>query len=495
MVPRVFLFNSTSSEKTANHPATRSHASNLADDALFPSHDTDSLRLPGAVDSGTTNTSPVVVPPKCIPRATPICQEAAGNGKQTTRGSRTLSRRSSAAVNDRPLSNSIASVLEATAIPVPRRNWAGSRRLPQRSRAEDFSKFVLEGANLRGDQLADAPSNTALDILLSPPEENDKQSTGNDCDTETPPASLHSISTESTPSLEHDLDSQSSVPLSSPPSSQRSHPERRGRKPSHSENCASDHPLLEAEAPGTRLDPVVYDPPGSDINARKPSSAPRSSPGLGSSFKSNLTASLRAIKSAAQTVSTFATPPIHQDDFLTRSLFTITPKLTDDRRPPPMNEPPSPALRRYLNPITVSPAEMHIYNEHPPESSETTGNTCPVSIQMQTYQPSGTRGRRKAGFHFSAIDGDLPYGPEMVPTARQREPRENSDFLRMVVLEMNMRRNGKLRDDIPTRAQIWRPPRKNGPHHLVAFGDCGGGDGAVPLRWVGVSVECGDWAR
>lgn len=495
MVPRVLSFNSTSSEQTASHPATRSQASDLADDALFPSHDTDGLRLPGAVGSGTTNTSPVAVPPKRVPRATPIFQEAAGNGKQTMRGSRTLPRCSSAAVSDRPLSNSIASVLEATAIPVPRRNLASSRRLPQRSRAGDFNQFLMEGANLRSDQLADAPSNTALDILLSPPEENDRQSKGNDCEAGTPPASLHSISTESTPSLEHDLDSQSSVPLSSPTSSQRSHAERRARQPSHSENCASDHPLLEAEASGTRLDPVVHDPLGLDTSARKPSSPPRSSPGLGSSFKSNLTASLRAIKSAAQTVSTFALPPIHQDDFLTRSLFTITPKLTDDRRPPPMNEPPSPALRRYLNPITVSPAEMHIYHEYPPESPEA-GRTCPVSIQMQTYQPSGTRGRRKADFHFSAIDGDLPYGPEMVPTARQREPRENSDFLRMVVLEMNMRRSGKLRDDIPTRAQIWRPPRKNGPHRLVAFGDCGGdGDGPVPSRWVGVSVECGDWAR
>lgn len=86
----------------------------------------------------------------------------------------------------------------------------------------------------------------------------------------------------------------------------------------------------------------------------------------------------------------------------------------------------------------------------------------------------------------------------MLPAARQREPRENSDFLRMVVLEMNMRRSGKLRDDIPTRARIWLPPRKNGSQRFLSFGEFpdveseseSESESTVPERWIGVSVEC-----
>ena len=65
---------------------------------------------------------------------------------------------------------------------------------------------------------------------------------------------------------------------------------------------------------------------------------------------------------------------------------------------------------------------------------------------------------------------------------RQREPRENSDFLRVIVLEMNMRKAGKLGEE-GGRARIWLPARR---------GEGGGGDreggGVVPRRWVGVAV-------
>ena len=43
---------------------------------------------------------------------------------------------------------------------------------------------------------------------------------------------------------------------------------------------------------------------------------------------------------------------------------------------------------------------------------------------------------------------------------RPREPRENSDFLRIVVLEMNMRRRGKLDGDAVGKARVWLPPRR-----------------------------------
>jgi len=65
---------------------------------------------------------------------------------------------------------------------------------------------------------------------------------------------------------------------------------------------------------------------------------------------------------------------------------------------------------------------------------------------------------------------------------RQREHRENSDFLRVVVLEMNMRRTGKLDAKAGGRARVWLPPRKQAQ-------ECVREEGKVPVRWVGVSVE------
>ena len=71
---------------------------------------------------------------------------------------------------------------------------------------------------------------------------------------------------------------------------------------------------------------------------------------------------------------------------------------------------------------------------------------------------------------------------------RQREPRENAEFLRICVLEMNMRRAGKLEADVvPSagggggpmvartgRRAFWLPPRQMGR------------DGGEGRRWVAV---------
>lgn len=38
---------------------------------------------------------------------------------------------------------------------------------------------------------------------------------------------------------------------------------------------------------------------------------------------------------------------------------------------------------------------------------------------------------------------------------KQREPRENPDFLRVLVAEMNMRRAGKFEADAAGRARMW----------------------------------------
>lgn len=76
-------------------------------------------------------------------------------------------------------------------------------------------------------------------------------------------------------------------------------------------------------------------------------------------------------------------------------------------------------------------------------------------------------------------------GGDAIKGVKQREPRENSDFLRIVVLEMEMKRRGKLDAKAGSRARIWLPPRKQTG---VAEGDAGVG-GRVPTRWLGVSYE------
>lgn len=437
---------------------------------------------------------PVVIPPKSSSRTKSPHQQSTTTGpKMPQRRSQTLRRNpsSNASYENRPLPSSVASILEATSIPFPRRNRTtrGSRRLPRgKIHAEDFSRMMMD--DVEEDRLMGGFRNSMLDLLLSPPEENDnKSSMGGDYDMDTPSISGRSMSTESTPSLDHDLDSPSSPPS---PLSQRSPLERKFRRVSLSEDCAFNHPLLDTKP----SDPDSKDALADTISSQT-SSLSRPFPRL-ESFKSNLTASLRAIKSAAQTVSAFTTSSVQPDDFLTQSPFAITPELTDDRRPPPMDEPPSPALRRYLNPIVVTPAEMHIYHEYPHGAKDASRN-CPVSIQMQTYRRSASRSDRNRAFHLAGSGGrdhrrDCPFNPEISPMSRQREPRENGDFLRVVVLEMNMRRRGKLRDDIPPRARVWLPPRKGNQSRLMS-NDCFYDDEedyedehGVPSRWIGVTV-------
>lgn len=125
-------------------------------------------------------------------------------------------------------------------------------------------------------------------------------------------------------------------------------------------------------------------------------------------------------------------------------------------------------------------------------------------IQMKTYsRPTPPkRSKAKSGPNPNSEAGRALAGP---PLVRQREPRENSDFLRVVVLEMNMRRIGKLEETIGGRARIWLPPRQNvvlveakevpveGTEVMLGGGPVmveGKRMGkVVPRRWVSVGVD------
>jgi hypothetical protein len=483
MVPRAFLFSSAPPQKLFQSPGMN---------PLTPS-DSSGLHLPAtmAETRGPITTIPVVIPPKRGSRTTTARRDNRSRTPSKTSG--TSRRSSSSSANDRHIPTSFTSMLDATAIPVPRRNWSTRRprKTPRGTHAEDFRRMLQEELKSKEDHFLDGTVYSPLDILLSPPDDhNEKLLPGNDSELASPP-SVRSTSSESMPSLDHGLASPSS--LSSPPTppSNRSPPERRQPRYSHCEECDLDHPLLETEvddcdftAIQNNSEPVIP----ATVSPKRSASFGR----LGSTFKSNLTASLRAIKSAAQSVSTFATPSVQPEDFLTRSLFIITPEMTDDRRPLPMQQTPSPELRRYLNPSPIhpapmSPAEMYVYHDHPHDTPQSSG-TCPVSIQMQTYRRASSRGNRRSNFHIASKEHKcVTFDPEIPPMSRQREMRENSDFLRVVVLEMNMRRSGKLREDIPPRARVCLPARKT-IYRLSEQYEDGDDNSTVPSRWVGISA-------
>ncbi|KAJ5120653.1 uncharacterized protein N7515_010041 [Penicillium bovifimosum] len=465
MVPRAFLFSSAPPQKPFHPPGI---------DTLT----TSDLHLPATMAEapGPITTIPVVIPPKRGSRTTTARRENRSRTPSRTpskpsKPSETSRGSSSISANDRHIPTSFTSMLDATAIPVPRRNWSSRRprKLPRGTSAEDFKRMLQEE--------------------LSPPDDqNEKLLADNDSELAFPP-SVRSTSSESMPSLDHGLASPSSFPSPPTPPGNRSPPERRQPRYSHCEECALDHPLLETEVDNSDFtakddEPVIV---VATVSPKRSASFGR----LGSTFKSNLTASLRAIKSAAQSVSTFATPSVQPEDFLTRSLFTITPEMTDDRRPLPMQEAPSPELRRYLNPspmnpAPMSPAEMYVYHDHPHDTPQPSG-TCPVSIQMQTYRRASSRGNRRNNFHIASTEQKyVTFDPEIPPMSRQREVRENSDFLRVVVLEMNMRRSGKLREDIPPRARIWLPARKTTYRLAGQYED--DDNNTVPSRWIGISA-------
>jgi hypothetical protein len=378
----------------------------------------------------------------------------------------------------------IDSLLAATTIP-PRKKPRSrpSQRLPDCNHVADFSKLLLEDVMSTDDgSLTGSLSNPQFDGLFGEFHELNVQSRGGIEGVPGSLFSLRSLSSESIPSLDNDSVEASFNDITSPlnPSS-RSTSERRLRQLSSSEDCAGDHPLLH-------LDPLDLDEPLlPEIVPATPSPElamrPSTFKSRTSTFRSNLTASLRAIKSAAQTMSSIAANPIiPPDDFLTRSVFSFAPELTDDKRPPPSDDDPSPALRRYLNPPPTSsdsPSELHSWHDHPSstrlpatkrkddKASNKPVLSIPAEIPLQTCIPSAVRSPTASSppiwlsadgtpTNRSTADG-LSVGSTI---ARQREPRENSDWLRILVLEMNMRRSGKFSEEAESHARVALPPRK-----------------------------------
>ncbi|KAH0551374.1 hypothetical protein GP486_007410, partial [Trichoglossum hirsutum] len=386
----------------------------------------------------------------------------------------------------------VAALLAVTSIPLPK----GSTEAQRRRRAADrqaASRLSSQGQfqGHDGPRFISSNAKSPMEILLSPPDEMDEM----DSDTAGDSANeavmcVRSKSSDSVPSLE--ADTESSTPWSSPPtprhSNRRAAGDRREKQMSSppAEDCVLDHPLLNpnsSDAEAFTLDSsdtansmLLTD--ASD-NASRPERRKIS-------LKSNLTASLRVLRSAARSFSNFSAPFIQPDDFLTRSILSITPLYTDEKRPLPLQDTPTPALRRYLNPISSASADMYSHGG----MNKSSMDRCTASIQLQTYRvsrpskgaSSSPMASRRSAQQRGVDDPFAQPSSSAGPIPRQREVRENSDFLRVIVLEMNMRREGKLSDRIQGRAKFVLPPRQPCNRYVLE-------DGVVPLRWTPIMYE------
>ncbi|KAK7742025.1 hypothetical protein SLS53_004611 [Cytospora paraplurivora] len=380
---------------------------------------------------------------------------------------------------------SVAALLAVTSIP-PLKCQRSQR---QRS-ARDTEKRMTVGSILEQSQESEKELSLnfiqgPMDVLLSPPEdlETDDLSTG-----ESPVPSI--LSTQETsygsmPSLTGSFSTTETISSVGTPQSasrgRRMLPTRKTLVPVSSlSGDGDDHPLFR-DNDLEELDYGVFD--DSLVTEEKIGGMMQALRPIKIAFKSNITSSLRALRNAARSLSSKNMPAIPPEDFLTRSLFTLEPNVpfTDERMPPSLDEEPSAAVRRYLNPTQTARLESQ-----GSKSSQDSRSSFTASIQMQTYKvqrskgsATGLRGQNATSRSSQGEQG--AQGKEAVlspPGPRQREMRENSDFIRVAVMEMAMRRSGKLDELQAGRARWALPPRKTStkPYKIC--------DDGVPARWV-----------
>ncbi len=367
------------------------------------------------------------------------------------------------------ITSPLASTLGTEAPRTPRFD-GGSRKTRTRDEELGISQHAMSASSPR-----------SWSMLLSPPNESDLENISIGSDITLSGASFgRSLSNESMPSLDTDYGSSTSASSISTPGTlcgSRGGIERRpkGVCSSKIEECPLDHPLLPL--PPTEDSGLASLAIDTGLAASNPPSTRRRQSG----FRSNLSALFR---SAARSFSNFSAPAISRDEYLTRSLLPISPPFTDERRPLPLLEPPDPTLRRYLNPITASPAELHTHHEHAP--SQKARSQCTTSIQLQTYQrtprPSAKASAPPIFASANAAIAEAADEPFTVSSPRPRELRENSDFLRVIVLEMNMRRSGIMSETAPGKARMWLPARQVGKRE-----EEGSQRNGLPRRLVGMT--------
>ncbi|KAL1955198.1 hypothetical protein VTO42DRAFT_8910 [Malbranchea cinnamomea] len=374
---------------------------------------------------------------------------------------------------------SVAALLEATTIPLPRKSRQSRtirNSLPRRSSSV-------------GHKLDDCASARLSTLFSGLDEAGNKRSVPYDgkCDSQT---SVTSSLPGSLPSLESDDDRSTTTTFSDPPTpasnSARVPFEKKQKVVSQAEPCDSDPLLLSEDFPFPEEPGLSNAESMAFVEEANRCASSRPFPKLKATFKSNFSSSLRALKVAALSVSNFTSPSIWVHHSHGQSILSIAPELTDDKRPKITNKIPSATLRRYLNPNSAYVSSIHSYYESSRGRHEPV--VCTSSIQMQTYSNSSS--------HENCGSRSSDWDP-LNPAPRHREVRENSDFLRMFVLELNMRRMGKLHPNQPGRAQVWLPPRMGDPlisrscslemPGLVSATTSTGSN--IPQRWVSLTVD------
>ncbi|KAE8451000.1 hypothetical protein EG329_005440 [Mollisiaceae sp. DMI_Dod_QoI] len=429
----------------------------------------------------STPTSPVVIPMRGHTSHDKQKTQARKGHQNSRRDSSKVDRRARIHSPD-ALPPSVAALLAITAIPPQRHNGGRNRSGSGQKLTVDA---IMQHTGVSEKDLGVSLGKSPLDFLLSPPDEDDEIA-GSENGQESV-MSTRTLSSDSMPSLDDEYIDETSPSLgslvtpTSMPRGKRSTPSRRMQTLSSPLGSSEDHPLYAPEIDVEELDFRVFQrTPSKDDGAR--SDVDVAAPPRRSAFKSNLTASLRALRNAAKSFQTLTTPMMTPDDFLTRSIITIDPQIpfTDERMPPRLEDTPTPALRRYLNPTTNAPIEAHV----PSSLAQTMSSTqCTASIQMQTYKVSRSeKGTSPSVISRRTVTQEAPIEVAAGPLARQRDMRENSDFIRVAVMEMLMRKKGKLDDQKPGRAKWALPPRKppTKPYERAANG--------VPVRWIGVTL-------
>ncbi|KAK0308380.1 hypothetical protein LTR01_005007 [Friedmanniomyces endolithicus] len=490
IVPRAYRYSSSppndaySDEKSGGRRTTRKSSPAKVDITL-------PIR-PLPVDRTATEPTRAVSKPMAVP-----LPERSRSGTVQTLPTRTRKEPTKASITPHDanaLPPAVAALLAITTIPRPRPNQF--KRQPRGQRRVSIDELVSSWKSDDGLKPSFS-SSPALSILLE--DASDLEETIAVSQHSAPEDGLYmrSESSESVPSLDADDRSILSVSSLRTPESLRSlkssstHKREKPRPIVPREDTSLDHPLVPVV--------VATAPDDDDVFTLSPTQNRPITPKTKSTFTSNLTTSLRAFKNATLTsLATFTinnvtlpsqrptSSPRFSDETLWSHPF-LFPRLSSEIRPATPAGTPTSAQRRYLNPpspLTFEEQEAPFQLAlHAPYLAERVDES--PTIPLQTYNRGKRKGRSPtrapaAAGAAAGLDPNSEAGRAAllgVSGVRQREPRENSDFLRVVVLEMNMRRRGKLESG---RARIWLPPRQG---TSVVGGE--GEGGGVPGRWVG----------
>lgn len=402
----------------------------------------------------------------------------------------------------------VAAVLSSTSIP------AFKSKPHQRSRLSEIDKMArgeLVEAWKR-DMLTDTKPTRhySMDMLLLDPSRKHETNiplSRAQIATDTLSSSFNSgvsWSTDSTPGLDHDDKSEVSWGSPSTVSSSHDHSaqynlatEQRSVRPKAMQQICSlisayDHPLNDAydgEQEEVPLDIAISLPSATLVESR-------------SLLPTRLTSSLQTLRARALSSlqsftlhnafafsADYSANAIDDDHNMLWSHSYLFPRLSSEIRPEAFDETPCASQRHYFNPPAQNlDQQRSSYREalhaHAGEAIEHVS-----MIPLKVYSSSVTANvEHEVRVSADAQDKkDMMTVPQAAPAIHHREPRENNDFLRVAVLELNMRRAGKLDARAQGRARIWLPPREMPKDPRPTAQTCC--RRGVPHRWRGVTAK------